>query len=93
MKTFLVTGGRGFIGSYFVQLCLKNGHKVIDVDKLTYAASRSLSWDKHPNYTFIEKDIKDRLTPAFQNLYSMVKAKFKSKKVGDLKLKDGVKLK
>ena len=29
MKTFLVTGGRGFIGSYFVQLCLKNGHKVI----------------------------------------------------------------
>ena len=59
MKTFLVTGGRGFIGSYFVQLCLKNGHKVIDVDKLTYAASRSLSWDKHPNYTFIEKDIKD----------------------------------
>ena len=27
-----------------------------------------------------EKDIKDRLTPAFQNLFSMVKAKFKSKK-------------
>ena len=27
-----------------------------------------------------EKDIKDRLTPAFKNLFSMVKAKFKSKK-------------
>ena len=59
MKTFLTTGGRGFIGSYFVELCLRNGHKVIDVDKMTYASNEILPWDKEENYTLIKEDIKD----------------------------------
>jgi len=59
MKTFLITGGRGFIGSYFVDLCLQNGHKVIDVDKMTYASNKTLPWDNEENYTLIKEDIKD----------------------------------
>ena len=35
--TFLVTGAAGFIGSNFADLCLASGHKVIILDKLTYA--------------------------------------------------------
>jgi|TARA_R100000084_G_C4654515_1_gene151958 dTDP-glucose 4,6-dehydratase len=54
---FLVTGGRGFIGSHFVELCLSKGHKVIDVDKMTYASNQKLSWDDDENYTLIKEDI------------------------------------
>lgn len=35
----VVTGGYGFIGSSFVNLCNKLGHDVVIVDKLTYAAN------------------------------------------------------
>jgi len=38
MKTVLVTGGRGFIGSHFVEEALKREYEIIDVDNLTYAA-------------------------------------------------------
>ena len=56
-KQFLVTGGRGFIGSHFVELLLSHDHKVIDIDKMTYAASKNLPWDEHPNYEHINEDI------------------------------------
>ena len=41
MKTYLVTGGAGFIGSNFINYLLKanNDLKVINVDKLTYAGN------------------------------------------------------
>ena len=55
----LVTGGRGFIGSHFVEKALKLGHVVIDVDKMGYAASEQLPWDSHPNYTLVRRDICD----------------------------------
>ena len=58
-KIFIVTGGRGFIGSHFVELLLAHGHSVIDIDKMTYAANTDLPFDKHPKYTLIKQDIKD----------------------------------
>jgi len=54
---FIVTGGRGFIGSHFVEEALRLGHQVIDIDKMTYAASKELPWDHSPNYTLIIEDI------------------------------------
>lgn len=54
---FLVTGGRGFIGSHFVEKCLEQGHKVIDVDSVTYAANENLPWDNYQNYKHIKEDI------------------------------------
>jgi len=50
MKEILVTGGRGFIGSHFVEEALRRGHKVIDYDKMTYASNSKLPWDEHENY-------------------------------------------
>ena len=39
-KTFLVTGGAGFIGSNFVLRAVHaEGHRVVDLDKLTYAGN------------------------------------------------------
>ena len=46
---FVVTGGRGFIGSHFVEEALNRGHSVIDIDKMTYASSISLPCKKQHN--------------------------------------------
>tara|TARA_R110002126_G_scaffold177447_2_gene326379 strand:- start:1606 stop:2502 length:897 start_codon:yes stop_codon:yes gene_type:complete len=54
---YVVTGGRGFIGSHFVEKLLKLGHSVVDIDKMTYAASKELPWDDHSNYTHLKEDI------------------------------------
>ena len=53
----MVTGGLGFIGSYFVELALERGYYVINVDKQTYAARRDLHFEKQENYEWIREDI------------------------------------
>jgi dTDP-glucose 4,6-dehydratase len=55
----LVTGGRGFIGSHFVESALEKGWSVVDIDKMTYAANEKLPWDNHKNYTFLKTDISE----------------------------------
>lgn len=53
----VVTGGRGFIGSHFVELALHNGHTIIDIDKLTYCSNKLLPWDNYEKYTHVKEDI------------------------------------
>ena len=52
-----VTGGRGFIGSHFVEAALKRGWKVHDIDKMGYASHRCLPWDKDSNYSLTHANI------------------------------------
>lgn len=58
----LVTGGCGFIGSAVVRRALDMGHDVVNVDKLTYAASTTNipNADDIEAYTLAEVDICDR---------------------------------
>ena len=64
MKTILVTGGAGFIGSNFVKLMLEKHpeYKIINIDSLTYAGNLEnlKDIDGNPNYEFIKVDIRDR---------------------------------
>ncbi|GAB5615733.1 dTDP-glucose 4,6-dehydratase [Faecalimonas canis] len=65
MRTYLVTGGAGFIGSNYIHYMLKTygeNIKVINVDKLTYAGNlENLSEVENlPNYEFVKADICDR---------------------------------
>ncbi|XKH53520.1 dTDP-glucose 4,6-dehydratase [Citricoccus nitrophenolicus] len=61
MSTFLVTGGAGFIGSNFVHYVLEStDHRVIVLDKLTYAGNRSSLEGLPANrMTFMQGDIAD----------------------------------
>jgi dTDP-glucose 4,6-dehydratase len=62
-KTYIITGGAGFIGSAVVRhLLASSGHNVVNVDKLTYAGNlESLPGaSSNPHYRFEHVDICDR---------------------------------
>ncbi len=64
MKTYLVTGGAGFIGSNFILYMLNkyNEIRIINLDKLTYAGNLEnlKSVENDERYLFIHGDICDR---------------------------------
>ncbi|MCD2346267.1 dTDP-glucose 4,6-dehydratase [Clostridium guangxiense] len=64
MKTYLVTGGAGFIGSNFIHYMFKKHQDIhiINLDKLTYAGNLEnlKKVENNPNYTFVKGDICDK---------------------------------
>ncbi len=61
MRTWLVTGGAGFIGGNFVLEAVGQGVKVVNLDALTYAGNRDTlaALEGDPNHVFVEGDIGD----------------------------------
>ncbi len=63
MRTYLVTGGAGFIGSHVVRLFVTKypEYHIVNIDKLTYAGNLAnlADIDQQPNYTFVKADICD----------------------------------
>ena len=61
-KTWLVTGGAGFIGGNYVLDAVAAGVKVINLDALTYAGNLDTlkSLEGNPNHVFVQGDIGDR---------------------------------
>ena len=63
MKTLLITGGAGFIGSHVVRLFVNKypDYKIVNLDKLTYAGNLNNLKDieSKPNYEFVKGDIVD----------------------------------
>ncbi|HVF61073.1 MAG TPA: dTDP-glucose 4,6-dehydratase [Thermoanaerobaculia bacterium] len=63
MRTWIVTGGAGFIGCNFVRLALAEaGLRVVVFDKLTYAGRLENLADllDHPQVRFVQGDVADR---------------------------------
>ena len=72
MRTYLVTGGAGFIGSNYIHYMFKkygDTIRIINVDKLTYAGNLENLEDikDRENYTFIRADICD--SEAIQKIF------------------------
>ena len=65
MRTYLVTGGAGFIGSNYIHYMFEkydNDIRIINVDALTYAGNLENLKDieARDNYTFVKADICDK---------------------------------
>ncbi|MDD2646805.1 MAG: dTDP-glucose 4,6-dehydratase [Patescibacteria group bacterium] len=64
IKTILITGGCGFIGSNFIRyfLAKHSNYRIINLDKLTYAGRKENLKDLagHPRYKFIKGDVCDK---------------------------------
>jgi dTDP-glucose 4,6-dehydratase len=58
----LITGGAGFIGSAVVRRAISDGHEVVNLDAMTYAAclDNVVSVADNPAYAFEHADIRDR---------------------------------
>ena len=63
MRTIIITGGAGFIGSHVVRLFVNKypDYRIINLDKLTYAGNLTNLSDieNAPNYKFVRMDICD----------------------------------
>jgi UDP-glucuronate decarboxylase len=58
----LVTGGAGFIGSHLCDALLQRGDQVICLDNLFSGSMRNVRpLMNHPNFTFVEGDVRDPL--------------------------------
>lgn len=66
MRTYLITGGCGFIGSNFIRFLLTtyNSIRVVNVDKLTYCGNENnlLDFVSDKRYIFIKADICDEFS-------------------------------
>ncbi len=76
-STYLVTGGCGFIGLNFVDMLLKKGLKVVNLDSLSYAANKNINkqFIKHKNYFFFKGSYGNK------NLVKKIFKRFKIDKV------------
>jgi dTDP-glucose 4,6-dehydratase len=59
MKTCLVTGGAGFLGSHLCDALLESGHRVICVDNLETGSLENIAHIRDQNFLFMNIDITD----------------------------------
>jgi dTDP-glucose 4,6-dehydratase len=60
MKTVIVTGGLGFIGSNLINILSKKKYFIINIDKVTYASNFKNILSNINNYKFYQRDINDQ---------------------------------
>ena len=62
MNKIVVTGGLGFIGSNLIDLLIKNGFFVLNIDKVGYASNfyNTLNFKNNKNYKYLKLNINNK---------------------------------
>ncbi len=73
MKTVLVAGGAGFIGSHLCELLLNKGYQVHAIDNLSTGTTDNLSHITSPHFEFTELDITHslHLNKKYDQIYNL----------------------
>jgi nucleoside-diphosphate-sugar epimerase len=58
MKTFLITGGAGYIGTVLTDRLLALGHKVICLDRCFFGEEKVSDFLRHPAFRLVKEDIR-----------------------------------
>jgi nucleoside-diphosphate-sugar epimerase len=58
-ETVLISGSAGFIGGYVVEELLRRGYAVVGIDNYSKYGKVAKSYDRHPDYGFVEGDCRD----------------------------------
>lgn len=67
MRTFLVAGGAGFVGSHLCGRLLADGHSVVCLDDFSTGDQRNLSpFQGHPRFQLLRHDLLDPLPPGLR---------------------------
>src|SRR5215469_10450567 len=59
MQKVLISGSAGFIGGYVVEELLRRGYAVVGIDNHSKYGKVAKSYDRHPDYQFVEGDCRD----------------------------------
>jgi nucleoside-diphosphate-sugar epimerase len=68
MKTILVAGGGGYIGSVVTEMLLDAGHRVRVLDRMFFGAQVLAPFAKRDNLTILKEDIRYAPAEAFENV-------------------------
>jgi nucleoside-diphosphate-sugar epimerase len=60
MKSIVVTGGAGYVGSVLLRVLLKKGYRVYCLDKLMFGGEALIDIWNEPNFKFVQGDIADQ---------------------------------
>ena len=60
MKTIIVTGGLGFIGSNLINILNKKNYFIINIDKVSYSSNFKNISNNIKNYKFYKQDINNQ---------------------------------